>query len=523
MSHRTAATDARPRARRFGRGTTAVLAAVLIAALSAFSALGYGESLEGADGRIARAAAAPAQSSSPQGAVAVFIDARHRGRRVPPGFLGLSFELSSLRHTAEYAGSGNLVGLLRSLGRGVLRFGGVSADTRVAWSDPATPSPAWASDLIDAADLRRLARLAKSSGWRVLLTIGLAHFEPAAASREAASARAALGGTLAGIELGNEPDAYMRHGLREAPWTFSQYAPQAQAYVAAIAALAPGIPLAGPDVSGSAVFGGWGGGEAARLRPGLLTGHHYPLGCHDAPAPSIERLLSVETRHAEDISLDRYMRVARAERIEFRLDETNSVSCGGRAGVSDTFASALWAVSYIARSMAAGVAGINFHADLANCRGYAPLCAPTAERLEAGALSVRPEWYALLLAKALIGDRPIRTRVAWPHPPGSRPDLSVTALRAADGRLHVVVVDDDPPGSARVLLHLHVGRRYRGGRILALTAPSPSAGAGVRLGGLSVQADGTWSEPQKLPALSGHRGFIALAVAPSSALLLTLR
>src|SRR5437870_1947562 len=82
-----------------------------------------------------------------------------------------------------------------------------------------------------------------------------------AAAREAAAARAALGGMLAGIELGNEPDAYMRHGLREAPWTFVQYAPQAQQYVGAIAALSPRVPLAGPDVSGSAVFGGWGGGE----------------------------------------------------------------------------------------------------------------------------------------------------------------------------------------------------------------------------------------------------------------------
>jgi len=523
MSARTPATDGEPRARRSGRRTSLILVALLIAALSAFTALGYGESLEGADGRAARAAAATARSASAGIPVAVFIDSRHHGRRVARDFLGLSFELSSLRQIAQYAGSGNLIGLLRSLGPGVLRFGGASADSRVAWSDPATAPPPWASELLDASDLRRLARLAKDSGWRVLLTLDLAHFEPALAARETASARAALGKLLAGIELGNEPDAYMRHGLREAPWTFAQYAPQAQAYAAAIAALAPGIPLAGPDVSGSAAFAGWGGGEAARLQPRLLTGHHYPLGCHQAPAPSIERLLSVATRRAEDASLDRYMRVARAARVGFRLDETNSVSCGGRAGVSDTFASALWAVSYIARSMAAGVAGINFHGAVANCRGYAPLCAPTPERLESGALSARPEWYALLLAKALIGDLPVPTRLAWPGPPGSRANLSVTALKAPGGRLHLVVVDDDPPGSARVLLHLHVGRRYGGARILALTAPSPTAGAGVLLGGRSVQSDGSWSEPRTLSRVSRHRGLIALAVAPSSALLLTLR
>ena len=180
-------------------------------------------------------------------------------------------------------------------------------------------------------------------------------------------------------------------------------------------------------------------------------------------------------------------------------------------------------MSYVARSMAAGAAGINFHGDPANCRGYAPLCAPTSERLQTGALSVRPEWYALLLTKALIGDYPLATRLAWAGPPGSRPNVSITALGAADGRLHVVVVDDDPPGSARVLLHLHVGHRYGAATVLALTASSPSAGAGVELGGRSVQANGSWREPAALPRVSRHGSLIALAVSPSSAQLLTLR
>ena len=99
----------------------------------------------------------------------------------------------------------------------------------------------------------------------------------------------------------------------------------------------------------------------------------------------------------------------------------------------------------------------------------------------------------------------------------------MTALRAADGRVHVVVVDEDPPGSAPVPVRLHVARRYSGAHVLALTAPSPAAVAGVQLGGRSVRGDGSWSEPPRLPAVSGRGDTIALAVAPSSALLLTLR
>src|SRR5437764_35315 len=187
-----------------------------------------------------------------------------------------------------------------------------------------TPRPAWAAVAITPADLRRLAVLARRSGWRVLLTIGLVHFDPVSASREAATANATLGDRLAGIEVGNEPDSYMRHGQRAAPWTFAEYGLEAATYRSAIASAAPGVPLAGPDVSGSAAFLRWGPSEVTQLRPGLLTGHHYPMGCHDQPAPSIGRLLSARTRRAESISTRRYMSIARASGIGFRMDETNT-------------------------------------------------------------------------------------------------------------------------------------------------------------------------------------------------------
>ena len=526
MSEHTGPATARPRRGRIRVGVLALLvAAAVCSALASFAAFGYGEELglDGADVAKGALARAPLARPVPAVPLAVTIDPHRPGRRVPSDFLGLSFELTSLPQVAQYGALGNLVRLLRSLGHGVLRFGGVSADTRVAWSEAADPPPAWASAVLTPLDLRHLGQLLGASGWHALLTLGLAHFEPPAAARETAAARAALGRTLTAVEIGNEPDAYMRHALREASWDFPQYALQTRAYLSAIRGLARGIVLAGPDVSGSGVFPGWGRGEAA-LRPRLLTGHHYPLGCHQSPPPSIERLLSPEVRRAEDVSLARYMRVAVAARIPFRLDETNSVSCGGRAGISDTFASALWAVSYIARAMAAGVSGINFHGDPGNCRGYAPLCAPTAARLAAGALSVRPEWYALLLASQLVGDRGLRTRLRAGVPRRSpQPNVSVTALRAPGGAVHLVVVDDDPPGSPRLLLHVHVGRRYSSARELALTAPSPSAGGGVLLGGRSVAADGSWSEPAQLPAVGRRRGVLATYIAPSSAVLLTLR
>jgi hypothetical protein len=481
-------------------------------------------------------------------ALSVSLHAASLGAPVPQDFLGLSFEVGSLEQIASYAGEGDLVTLLRSLGVGVLRFGGVTADELVAWAENASERPAWASQALNAADLRELGALAARSGWHVLLTLGLGHYEPEAAAREAAAAKAALGESLAAIEIGNEPNAYAAHGLRSEPWSFVQYSEQVTAYRNAIEALAPGIPLAGPDSSGSSAFESWGLGEALHQLPALLTGHHYPLGCNEQPPPTIERLLSPEIRQLQDASLRRYMRIAEAIEIPFRLDETNTVSCGGVAGVSNTFASALWAVNYLARAMAMGVAGINLQGNPANCSGYTPVCAPTSEDLATGALAAAPEWYALLLTKALIGERPVRTTISPPaqSAPGetlapggtvaqgealapaatltpSGPNVEVTAFLASDGTLQFVVVDDDPPGARRVALQLHVGAGFHGASILSLTAPSPAALSGVRLGGSTVAADGAWSEPPTLPRVPNVGGVITVTLKPSSAALLTVR
>jgi hypothetical protein len=449
--------------------------------------------------------------------VSVRFDAASPGAPVPGDFLGLSFEMSSLPQMSGYATSGNLITLLRSLGAGVLRFGGVSADTRVAWTDAATPRPSWASRVLEASELRGLSDLATGSGWPVLFTVGLTHFEPQAAAREAAAAKAALGSSLEAIEIGNEPNGYALHGFRPEPWTAAEYASQVAAYRAAIESAAPGIPIAGPDVSGSAAFENWGPAEFVDQRPNLLTGHHYPLGCEQVPAPSIARLLSPLVRRREGGSLRRFMSVARAGETSFRLDETNSVSCGGVAGISNTFASALWAVAFLTQAMDAGVAGVNLQGNPANCKGYTPLCAPTPEALASGALIAQPEWYALLLMKALIGDRPLPTATAAP----GRPNLIARSFLAADGTLHFVLVDDDPPGARPLAVRLLVGNGPRTGSILTLRAPSPAAVSGVTLGGRAVSSDGSWT-PGLVPQARARHGAVAVTLKPSTAALITV-
>jgi hypothetical protein len=439
------------------------------------------------------------------------------GAPVPKRFLGLSFEAAALGQLARYSEHGNLVGLLRSLGPGMLRFGGITADQNVAWTDPSTPRPAWASSTIGPEQMRELGVLARRSGWQVLLTVGMAHFEPTAAAREVAAAHRALGPNLAAVEIGNEPNAYGSHGFRELPWIAQGYEEQVGSYREAIKALTPSVPIAGPDVSGSGVFPEWGEEEALSQKPALLTGHHYPLGCVQTPAPSIELLLSAAIREREAQSLETYMSVASTYNIPFRLDEANSVSCGGVAGISDTFASTLWATAYITQTMAAGTAGINLQGNPTNCTGYTPVCAPDPAAIASGSLHAEPDWYALLLTSSLVGDRPLPTTIGE-----GTPNLVAASFSGPGHVLKVVLVDDEPPGASPLALRLNVGPGLGSGRVLRLTAPAQSATGGVLLGGRAVAANGSWSTSTTTESLSARTGNLALELQPDSAALVTV-
>ncbi len=468
----------------------------------------------------------PAPRGTP---VSVSVAARPAGPAVSADFIGLSFEMRSLPTIAGYASRGNLVALLRSLGPGVMRFGGVSADEQAAWVAAGAARPGWASTAITEGALEGIAALARETGWRVLLTVNLGHYDPPAAAREAAAAHALLGSSLAGIEIGNEPDLFVRKHMRPPGWGVAAYEPQAAAYRAAIEAAAPGVPIVGPDPSTGAVGLRWMRSAASTLRPQLLTDHYYPLSSCGY-TPTLSELLSPTVRRSESEALRRMMVIAHAHATPLRVDESNDVSCEGQRGVSDTFAAALWALDYTARAMAAGVAGVNFHDLIDRPHAYSPLIARGPRALDGSdptpPLHAAPEWYALLAARVLMGTRPPDRAGERPLPTavqGAAPgELSASAMRGPNGRVRLVLVDYDPPGSPPLAVRLRVSRGLAGGSVLRLTAPSPAATGGVRLGGRAVAPDGAWSTPRALPAVHGRAGSLAVQIAPSSAAVVTL-
>jgi hypothetical protein len=462
---------------------------------------------------------ADAQASAPGASrlLSVAIDPTRPGPAVPADFIGLSFEVKSLAQIGALASTGDLAGLLRTLGRGVIRFGGVTADTQVAWSPDPAARPAWATTTVSAADFAGIARLAQETNWRVLLAVNLGHYDPAGAADEVRAARAALGPSLAGVELGNEADSYAGKSLRSMPWTYPSFLAQVDEYRTAIETAAPDVPLAGPDAATGQRGMNWLSYFSADERPSLLTSHYYPLSSCAGYLPLLQDILSPGIHGAETRMLNQVAAVSQRTGIPLRIDETNNVSCGGEAGVSNTFASALWALDYLTRAMSAGIAGVNFHGNPGNPLGYAPVAAASSDALVAGNLGAQPEYYALLLAHMLTGERPLPVVLRSPDPL-----ITVAAFADSAGRLHLLVIDQDPAGSQPVLVRVSLPGRYLSGSVLRLTGPSVTATAGVRLGGSPVSPGGTWAPLLPVARVMHTARGPAVLVNPGSAVLASL-
>jgi hypothetical protein len=299
-----------------------------------------------------------------------------------------------------------------------------------------------------------------------------------------------------------------------------------------IAAAAPGLPLAGPDTAGTGWLAAYGRDE----RPGLafLTQHFYPLTRCAGARPTIGDLLSPTTATREMQVAQAAVAAARADGLPVRFDETNSASCGGQDGVSNTLASALWMTRWLLLVGEAGISGVEVHGGLAACRGYSPLCVPgatgasgaTAPGIDAVAdaslgagpadadeLAVQPDYYGMLLAHLLEGGRFVPARFAGP---GS---ISAFAAVMPDGSTRVVLDDTDPLVGRTITIRGPAGRAS----VLRLTGPSLGATSGIRFGGASVGRDGTWrpDRPETIRPSDGGAGGVRIAIGPASAALVT--
>jgi len=449
--------------------------------------------------------------------------------RVPPSYLGISTEYWTLPlfegHITQLA---RALSLVRVPGGGplILRVGGDSADCTF-WSASARRRPQWAYDLTPGWFAGTRAVLGRTGG-RLILDLNLITDTPALAAEVAMAAQSELpAGTVVAFEIGNEPDLYnrdywlatiSRSGRAADPIpraiTPRNYVDDLSGYARALSAVAPDVPLAGPALAYPKRDLNWIRTLVAAHEPrlGIVSAHLYPYSaCVQKTSPSyptIARLLSESAATGLARTIAPAVRLAHEAGLRFRLTELNSVTCGGLPGVSNAFATALWAPDALFELMQAGVDGVNVHVRQDAVNG--------AFAVTDRGLIARPLLYGLILFARTLGPHAqlMRTRVQGVPPT----QLKVWAVRIAGNILHVLLIDKSA-GSVRVRLQIPATGNATVERLLG---PSAYSVSGVTLDGQHLGNDGHWRGKSASESVAPSTDGYNVTVPRASAALLTV-
>jgi hypothetical protein len=328
-----------------------------------------------------------------------------------------------------------------------------------------------------------------------------------------------LGPRLAATMCGNEPNSWVRHGYRPEPFGYPQYKHEWEACAKVVGS----NRIAAPDTSAPLKTVAFVADLARDQRKtmSLLTVHTYSV-----PATaSIAELLSPRIQASQLAAVAPHLATARSVGLPIRIDETNSAAGGGIEGVSDRYASALWALDYSLQMGREGFDGLNFHGGLGVCgaplyngrfQRYTPICAATAEDARAERYVVTPEYYGLYLASRMGPGRFVPVKVT------SDRNVTAYAVRGDDRRLRIAILAKEETTTAPVPCRIKIAPGHRSAELVRLTGPSLDAKTGVAIQGASVAPDGTLA-PRPPEEVTARDGQLSLELRAGTAVVLSLR
>jgi hypothetical protein len=311
--------------------------------------------------------------------VTLKIPAAATGPHMPADFVGLSYEVQQLTDPSFFSASNaGLVSQFKALAPGgVLRLGGNTSE--FAWWKPTPESaepehpqtrevvgePKAQYYAVTTEAVRNLAGFLKATGWTCLYGIGMGTNTPERAADEAAFVAGTLGESLQYFQIGNEADLFGHHLRDPKTWSVKTYLQEWLALARAVTTRVPGAKFGMPDV---AMNVGW-LTEIANLWPSVenpprvttLTHHYYFGGPATNPEVSIPNLLKPATMVRVQKTADAAAAAAAKMGARVRMTEGNTCYRGGKPGVSDVFAAALWAADYSLLLASNNYSGVNLH------------------------------------------------------------------------------------------------------------------------------------------------------------------
>ena len=436
--------------------------------------------------------------------IKISVDFNQPGRVIPHDFTGLSYEASTLPNTTLFNGDNKIfLNFVRQLGkRGILRIGGNSVE-KTFWKGGKRTSQTDKTSISED-DLDRLCDFAGIAGWKVMLGLNLGQSTPEVATSEAGYAARILGDKLLSLEIGNEPDLYYKNGLRSSIYQYSDFLQEFTTYFDTIRASVPNVPFSGPTTASATDTWVVPFAKDAAARIVLLTQHYYRMGPPENSNVTISNLLSPDNRIVQ--IAQKNQAVAQQNNLPYRLAECNSVYNGGKQGVSNVFASALWGADLMFTLAQNGAAGINFHGG--GSGAYTPIA------LSQGEYSARPLYYGMLLFKLGSQGRLLPVTVSQ-----NSVNLTVYAVLGDSDRVLLTVINKDSTQNAT--LAINPGCQLTRTSVLRLTAPSLDSTSDLTLGGDSVKSDASW-QPKTSEQAQMSENIASVKVPAASAALITL-
>jgi hypothetical protein len=196
----------------------------------------------------------------------------------------------------------------------------------------------------------------------------------------------------------------------------------------------------------------------------------------------LHRLFSDSASRGLAAGVARMVAIGRRAGVSVHVTEMNSATCGGVPGISDTFASALWAPGALFAMARTGVGGVDLHSWPRAT--YAPFSFAGAPGGTMRA-QARPLFYGLLLFAdaAGHGSRLLPAHVA------TKSGVRAWATLTRAGGVRVVAVNPSATNAVRVSVALR-GAGARPAMLRLMRAPGLRARRGISLAGRAIGADG---------------------------------
>ena len=413
----------------------------------------------------------------------LILDVTRTVATIPSDFMGLGYEISSVaRPGLLSARNPTYVQLCRVLGSsGVIRVGGNTSDyaSYSASAQPLSSPETGPGSVVNAAVLRDLGSFLEATGWKLIWGLNLGRGTIEAAVEEAKAVLAATGPNLFAFEIGNEPDLFQHREIhRKKGYDYEDYLLEYRKFRDALRKSIPGIPLAGPDV---AVATPWvlrfARDEGHEVK--LLTHHYYREGQN--PTSSIDKLLHPDPKLGP--MLAELQAASKSSGVPYRICETNSFSGGGKLGVSDRFASALWVLDFMYKLAAAQCGGVNMETGV-NQLGFISSYSPIGDD-ERGHHVAAPEFYGMLAFAQGTDGELVESQLR-----SGDSNLNGYATLKRDKQLCVTLINTEPALDASIGIEHTLP--FRNGSVLRLSAPSLESSSGVSFAGAMVKSDGTW-------------------------------